>query len=70
MASLQRIGRETSPFIAVPRHDTKDAKWVEPQLVSQVGFTQWTRHGRARQPAFNWLREDQPARSVRREAAK
>ena len=35
LAALQRIGRETSPFVAVPRPDAKDAEWVEPRLVCE-----------------------------------
>ena len=70
MAALQCIGRESPPFIAVPRADAKDAKWAEPQLVCEVEFTQWTRDGRARQPAFKGLREDKAPREVRREAPK
>ena len=70
MAALQCIGRESPPFIAVPRADAKDSKWAEPQLVCEVEFTQWTRDGRARQPAFKGLREDKAPREVRREAPK
>ena len=70
MAALQCISRETAPFIAVPRADAKDAKWAEPQLVCEVEFTQWTRDGRARQPAFKGLRDDKAPAEVRREALK
>ena len=70
MVALQRIGRETPPFVAVPRADAKDAKWAEPQLVCEVEFSTWTRDGRARQPAFKGLREDKAPREVRREAPK
>jgi bifunctional non-homologous end joining protein LigD len=41
---------------------------VEPRLVAQVRFTEWTRDGRLRHPAFVGLREDKEAREVRREA--
>jgi len=70
MAALQCISRETPPFIAVPRADAKDAKWAEPRLVCDVEFTQWTRDGRARQPAFKGLREDKAPWEVRREVPK
>ena len=70
MAALQCISRESPPFIAVLLADAKDAKWAEPQHVCEVEFTQWTRDGRARQPAFKGVREDTSARLVKREAAK
>jgi bifunctional non-homologous end joining protein LigD len=41
--------------------------WVEPDLVAQVAFTEWTRDGRLRHPRFLGLRDDKPARDVARE---
>jgi bifunctional non-homologous end joining protein LigD len=70
MAKLQRIAADASPFVAVPRPDAKDARWTEPQLVAEVEFTAWTRDGRVRHPSFQGLREDKPARAVRRETPK
>ena len=43
------------------------ATWVEPELVAEVGFTEWTRHGRLRHPRFLGLRFDKPAAKVVRE---
>ena len=40
---------------------------MEPELVAQVGFTEWTRDGRLRHPRFLGLRFDKPAREVVRE---
>jgi bifunctional non-homologous end joining protein LigD len=59
--------RKTSPFDDVPAELRKGAKWVEPDLVAQVEFTQWTDDGRMRQPVFHGLREDREARHVLRE---
>jgi DNA ligase D-like protein (predicted ligase) len=42
--------------------------WVEPRLVGQVAFAEWTRDGRLRQPRFRGLRRDKdPAEVVREE---
>jgi DNA ligase D-like protein (predicted ligase) len=41
--------------------------WVKPELVAEVGFTEWTRAGRLRHPRFQGLRDDKPAREVVRE---
>jgi DNA ligase D-like protein (predicted ligase) len=62
---LGPLRRERSPFADELR--MKDATWVEPELVAQVGFSEWTRDGRLRHPRFLGLREDKPAAEVVRE---
>ena len=47
----------------------KDATWVRPELVCQVRFTEWTRDGALRHPAFEGLRDDKPASKVTRDHA-
>ncbi|UJA21922.1 ATP-dependent DNA ligase [Thermoleophilia bacterium SCSIO 60948] len=42
--------------------------WVRPELVGEVGFTEWTADGRLRHPRFLGLRDDKPARKVVRES--
>ncbi len=41
--------------------------WVEPQLVCEVEFTEWTEDGALRHPSFQGLREDKPARTIKRD---
>jgi DNA ligase D-like protein (predicted ligase) len=62
---LGPLVRTDSPFAdPVPeRHVT----WVEPELVAQVGFSEWTRDGRLRHPRFLGLRDDKAAVEVARE---
>ncbi|MCW2675433.1 MAG: polymerase LigD, ligase domain protein [Modestobacter sp.] len=51
--------RTTSPFVGIlPREVTRGAHWVEPDLVGEVAYTQWTREGRLRHPSWRGLRED------------
>jgi ATP-dependent DNA ligase len=45
----------------------KGAHWVRPELVAQIGFTEWTRDGKLRHPRFIGLRTDKSAREVVRE---
>jgi bifunctional non-homologous end joining protein LigD len=56
-----------SPFAERVREST--ATWVRPELVAQIGFTEWTRDGRLRHPRFLGLRDDKPAPDVVREEA-
>ncbi len=64
-SGLGRLGRETSPFTrAVPRAETTAVRWVEPELVGEVRFSEWTRSGRLRQPAWRGLRADQRPEEV------
>jgi DNA ligase D-like protein (predicted ligase) len=65
-SKLAALERDTPPFAAahLPR---KGVHWVEPKLVAQIGFSEWTRDGRLRHPRFVGLREDKPATEVVRE---
>ena len=63
---LEPLRREDSPFVDAPRF--RDATWVEPELVGQIGFAEWTSAGRLRHPRFQGLRFDKPASKVVREA--
>jgi bifunctional non-homologous end joining protein LigD len=65
---LEARVRDTSPFEdkGLPR---KDVTWVQPELVGQVGFSEWTGDGRLRHPRFLGLRRDKAAREVVREDA-
>jgi bifunctional non-homologous end joining protein LigD len=51
----------------MPRVRRGDVVWVEPRLVAEVEFAEWTHEGRLRAPSFLGLREDKPAADVRRE---
>jgi len=62
--------RRTAPAFSNPPPDAiRGAIWVEPKLVAQVSFANWTSDNVLRQGAFKGLREDKPAREVRREEA-
>jgi bifunctional non-homologous end joining protein LigD len=43
-------------------------RWVAPELVCEVEFTEWTREGTLRQSAFKGLRDDKDPREVVRES--
>lgn len=65
---LGALARDNSPFVDPDDVPARGARWVRPQLVVEVGFSEWTRDGRLRHPRFLGLREDKPALEVVREA--
>jgi bifunctional non-homologous end joining protein LigD len=67
---LEPLDRETSPFPVppkLPRVKKGDVVWVEPRLVVEVEFVEWTHDGHLRAPSYQGLRDDKPAEQVRRE---
>ncbi len=64
---LESLRRKTSPFGKLPVGAGRAVQWVNPKLVAQVSFSNWTADMLVRQAAFKGLREDKPAESVRRE---
>jgi bifunctional non-homologous end joining protein LigD len=70
MSILKPLERPDSPFVEtpkMPRVRKSDVVWVEPKLVAEVEFVEWTREGRLRAPVYLGLREDKSADEVRRE---
>ncbi len=66
LAALRKLHRSTSPF-AKKFPLEQFANFVEPRLVAQVKFAEWTPGGGLRQPVFVGLRSDKPAREIMRE---
>jgi bifunctional non-homologous end joining protein LigD len=65
---LQPLVQEASPFADEVRE--RHVTWARPDLVAQVGFSEWTRDGRLRHPRFLGLRDDKAATEVVRESAR
>ena len=69
---LAPLARADSPFAEtpkMPRVRRSDVVWVEPVLVAEVEFAEWTHERRLRAPSYLRLREDKEAPEVRRERA-
>ena len=78
-ARFKKIVRDSCPFVNLPlsrgskwgqsltTSEMKWCHWLEPQIVCQVKFSEWTRDDRLRQPVFLGLREDKDPREVIRE---
>ncbi|WP_082962497.1 non-homologous end-joining DNA ligase [Mycobacterium sp. E342] len=63
---LSAITRDTPPFSRGLVREP-DAHWARPELVVQIGFTEWTRDGRLRHPRYLGIRTDKDAAEVVRE---
>lgn len=65
---LVEIEADGNPFAGVDISE-KGVHWVEPVLVAQAGFTEWTADNKLRHPRFLGLRRDKEPGEVRREVA-
>jgi len=67
LALMKPLHRDVPPFAEVPkmpRIRKGDVQWVEPRLVAQVRYGEWTHDGRLRHPAYLGLRDDKDAAEV------
>ena len=63
MDRMKPLEIEKAP-VEVPRSDRKGAHYIEPELVAEIAFTEFTSDGILRHPSFIALREDKPADEV------
>jgi bifunctional non-homologous end joining protein LigD len=64
---LDRLEMPQSPFTRGTGFPRLRIHWVRPEIVVQVGFTEWTVHGKLRHPRLLGLRGDKAATEVTRE---
>jgi bifunctional non-homologous end joining protein LigD len=63
---LRAIETRASPFTTTPKTNERP-HWVQPKLVAEVKFTEWTVDNKLRHPTYVGIRDDIPPSSVRRE---
>src|SRR5574338_529769 len=66
MERMEPLEVDKAP-VEVPRADRKGAHWIEPKLVAEIAFSEFTDDGILRHPSFIALREDKLAKEVVRE---
>ena len=76
---LRRLETTHCPFANLPearsgrwgqgltKEKMADCRWVKPELIGQFEFLEWTADNHLRHSRFMGLREDKPARDIRRE---
>jgi DNA ligase D-like protein (predicted ligase) len=64
---MRPLARETPPFEVTKGLPRLGVHWIEPRLVAQIGFAEWTSGGQLRHPRFLGLREDKAPADVVRE---
>jgi len=62
-ARMKPLARKTAAA-DVPRAMTRGAHWVEPRLVAEIAFSEFTADGAVRHGSFLGLRADKPAKAV------
>jgi bifunctional non-homologous end joining protein LigD len=66
---LAGIEQETSALTQGKPRALKQVHWVQPTLVGEVSFGEWTGDGHVRHSTFRGLRTDKPPKKITREVA-
>lgn len=67
---FQEIRRAASPFIPAPKfRENETITWLEPELVAEIKFAEWTKEHLLRQASFKGLRTDKNPKAVKMERA-
>lgn len=64
LTRLEPTRRATAPVAGVPREHARHARWVQPSLVGEVAFRNWTVDGRLRHASWRGLRPDREREEI------
>jgi bifunctional non-homologous end joining protein LigD len=67
-ARFDKLARTDPPFDKIPR-ELRRSRWLEPKLVAEIDFAEFTADGILRHPSFKGLREDKKPKDVHLEKA-
>ena len=65
-AAMKPLARKAAT-VAAPKAEVRGAQWVEPELIAEIAFAEFTADNVLRHASFIGLREDKPASEVTRE---
>ena len=67
---FKNLKRVESPFKIVPKSRPKETvTWLEPELVAEIKFAEWTKDKLLRQASFKGIRTDKDPKEIKREKA-
>ncbi len=67
---FERIKRKSAPFKrAIEPKKNEKITWLEPELVAEIKFAEWTEENLLRQASFKGLRTDKDPRNIKKENA-
>lgn len=69
MRQLTPLERSDTPLSFGSPSSRQSIRWVDPKLVCEVSFSEWTAGGHVRHATFRGIRSDKPARDISRESS-
>jgi len=66
---MQKIENSHCPFSNYDESDNREVTWIKPELVGEIGFTEWTDDNKLRHPRFLGLRKDKSPEKVHKEGS-
>ncbi|APG60299.1 DNA ligase D [Christiangramia salexigens] len=65
LQKMKKLQVKTSPFEEKIDLKGREPKWIEPKLVCEVIFSEWTKEGKMRHPVFKAVRKDKEPEEAR-----
>lgn len=64
LQKMQHLEVENSPFSDTIKLKGRTPNWIQPELICEIKFSEWTENGRMRHPVYKGLRDDKSINDV------